>query len=129
MENQEHNRQRFSKQLTQREVEKCTISFPFDVVTSFFEFQEGHLFCMDVMGSLGKKWSFIGMIHHNEELGNCVSIRLSQLLIEKGLKADDEITFTERPRREGERPWKKFKVEVKREIRLFGQDIWGELAV
>ncbi|KAK8602476.1 hypothetical protein V6N13_057895 [Hibiscus sabdariffa] len=129
MENQEHNRQRFSKQLIQREVEKCTISFPFDVVASFFEFQEGCLFCMDVMDSLGEKWSFIGMFHHNEELGNCVSIRLSQFSIEKGLKAADEVTFTERPRREGARPWKKFKVEVKRKIRLFGQDIWGELAV
>ncbi|KAK8602474.1 hypothetical protein V6N13_057897 [Hibiscus sabdariffa] len=76
MENQEHNSRRFSKRLTQREVEKCTISFPFDAVASVFEFQEGHLFCMDAMDSLGKTWSFIGMFHRNEELGNYVLIRL-----------------------------------------------------
>ncbi|KAK8509222.1 hypothetical protein V6N13_062278 [Hibiscus sabdariffa] len=127
--NQEQIRQSFSKLLTQREVEQRTVSFPFDDVASVFEFQEGRLFCIDAMDSLGKMWPFIGMFHNNEELGNCVSICLQQFLVEKELKANDEITFTERPRQEGTRTSKRFKVEIKRKIRLFGQDIWGELMV
>ncbi|KAK8597559.1 hypothetical protein V6N13_094962 [Hibiscus sabdariffa] len=127
--NQEQVRQSFSKQLTQREVEQRTVLFPFDVVTSVFEFQEGQLFCIDAIDNLEKVWLFIGMFHNNEELGNCVSICLRQFSVEKGLKANDEITFTERPQQEGTRTSKRFKVEIKRKIRLFGQDIWGELMV
>ncbi|KAL4283683.1 hypothetical protein GQ457_16G001550 [Hibiscus cannabinus] len=117
----------FSKLLTQREVEQRTVLFPFDAVASVFEFQKGRLFCIDAMDSLEKMWSFIGMFHNNEEFGNCVSICLHQFSVEKGLKANDEITFTERPQQESMRTYKRFKVETKRKIRLFGQDIWGEL--
>ncbi|KAK8991604.1 hypothetical protein V6N11_062609 [Hibiscus sabdariffa] len=127
--NQEQTRQSFSKLLTQREVEQRTVSFPFDDVASTFEFQEGRLFCIDAMDSLEKVWSFVGMFHNNEELGKCVSICLREFPVEKGLKANDEITFTERPRQNGTRTSKRFKVLIKRKIRLFGQDIWGELMV
>ncbi|KAK8553474.1 hypothetical protein V6N13_062279 [Hibiscus sabdariffa] len=113
--NQEQIRQSFSKLLAQREVEQRTVSFPFDAVASVFEFQEGRLFCIDVMDSLGKVWSFIGMFHNNEELGKCVSICLHQFPVEKELKANDEITFTERPQQEDTRTCKRFKVEIKKD--------------
>ncbi|KAK8493105.1 hypothetical protein V6N13_095549 [Hibiscus sabdariffa] len=127
--NQEQIRQSFSKLLTQREVERRTVVFPFDTVASAFEFQEGQLFCIDAMDSLGKVWSFIGMFHNNEEFNNCVSICLHQFPVEKELKANDKITFTKRPLQKNARICKRFKVEIKRKIRLFGQDIWGELTV
>ncbi|KAK8509199.1 hypothetical protein V6N13_062256 [Hibiscus sabdariffa] len=121
--------QSFSKLLTQREVEQRTVSSPFDAIAFVFEFQEGRLFCTDAMDSLRKVLLFIDMFHNNEELDNCVSICLQQFSVEKGLKADDKITFTKRPRQEGTRTCQRFKVEIKRKIRLFDHDIWGELMV
>ncbi|KAK8602477.1 hypothetical protein V6N13_057894 [Hibiscus sabdariffa] len=129
MENHEQGKERFSKRLSQNEVEKCMIFLPFAAVASFLEFQEGRLFRMDVVDSLGKAWSFMGMFQSNEELGNYVSISWPQFATEKGLKANDEVIFMEKPRQEGEEPWKQLKVRIKRKIRLFGQDIWGELMV
>ncbi|KAL4298042.1 hypothetical protein GQ457_12G021050 [Hibiscus cannabinus] len=129
MENHEQGKERFSKRLSQNEIEKRMIFLPFAVVASFLEFQEGHLFRMDVVDSLGKAWSFMGMFQINEEFGNYVSISWPQFAAEKGLKANDEVIFMEKPRQEGEESCKQLKVRIKRKIRLFGQDIWGELMV
>ncbi|KAK8331244.1 hypothetical protein V6Z11_A10G062200 [Gossypium hirsutum] len=120
---------RFSKHLTQNEVKDRIIFFSYTDVAPFFEFQEGRLFFMDVTDSLGKAWTFIGTFYANPDVGKYVSIKWPQFLSEKGLKANDEVIFIERSRREGETPWKKFNVVIKRKIRLFGQDIWGELKV
>ncbi|MBA0755419.1 hypothetical protein Gogos_022286 [Gossypium gossypioides] len=84
---------------------------------------------MDVTDSLGKAWTFIGTFYANPEVGKYVSLTWPQFSSEKGLKANDEVIFTERPRCEGEAPWKKFNVVIKRKIRLYGEDIWGELKV
>ncbi|KAK8505284.1 hypothetical protein V6N13_045726 [Hibiscus sabdariffa] len=129
MENHEQGRERFSKRLTRNEAEKCMILLPFAIVASSLEFEEGRIFRMDAVDSLGKAWSFVGMLQKNEELGNCVSVSWPQFATEKGLKADDEIIFMEKLRREGEESWKQIQVRIKRKIRLFGQDIWGELMV
>ncbi|KAH1048203.1 hypothetical protein J1N35_038987 [Gossypium stocksii] len=127
MENQQERRQSFSKRLTQIEVENRMILFSYTVVANFFEFQANHLLFMDATDSVGKKWIFVGKFHANDNVGNYVSISLSWFAVEKGLKVNDEITFSEIP--QGNRPWKNFKVVIKRKIRLFGQDIWGEFMV
>ncbi|TYH48402.1 hypothetical protein ES332_D10G064300v1 [Gossypium tomentosum] len=115
MENQEQGKQSFSKHLTQSEVKDRIIFFSYTDVAPFFD--------------LGKAWTFIGTFYANPEVGKYVSIKWPQFSSEKGLKANDEVIFTEKPQREGEAPWKKFNVVIKRKIRLFGQDIWGELKV
>ncbi|MBA0627995.1 hypothetical protein Godav_022781 [Gossypium davidsonii] len=129
MESQEQGRQSFSKHLTQSEAKDRIIFFSYTDVAPFFEFQEGYLFFVNVTDSLGKAWTFIGTFYTNPEIGKYVSIKWPQFSSVKGLKANDEVIFTERPRRKSEAPWKKFKLVIKRKIRLFGQDIWGELKV
>ncbi|KAL4312694.1 hypothetical protein GQ457_01G054110 [Hibiscus cannabinus] len=129
MENQGQGRGRFTRRLTQNEVEQQIILFPFVAVAAYFTFEQGEAFYMNVKDSLGKEWTFKGKFHTNEEAGNYVSIGMAQFFMEKGLKANDEVTFVERPQLEWPGPWKKFRIELKRQIRLFGVDMWGELNV
>ncbi|XVE93289.1 hypothetical protein REPUB_Repub01dG0178000 [Reevesia pubescens] len=130
---QQQARERFSKRLTQVEVEKRLILFPLTVVAGFFNFEVDRLFCMDVVDWFGKAWTFMGSIHSNyEDLGSVVSVSWPQFATEKGIKANDEVIFIGQPLDDDDdhrTPWKKYKVEVKRKIRLFGQDIWGDLKV
>ncbi|XWS54861.1 hypothetical protein CRYUN_Cryun10bG0125900 [Craigia yunnanensis] len=129
MQNPGQARERFSKRLTQNDVEKCLILFPFCDVAGIFDFQEGRMFCLEVVGSTGKAWTFLGSFHTNEEMGSVVSISWPQFVSEKTLKANDEVVFVGQSMDDDEGPWKKFKIEVRRKIRLFGQDIWGDLMV
>ncbi|KAG4178630.1 hypothetical protein ERO13_A10G055150v2 [Gossypium hirsutum] len=129
MKNQEQARQSFSKHLTLSEVKDRIIFFSYTDVVPFFEFQEGYLFFVNVTDSLRKPWTFIGTFYANPEIGKYVSIKWTKFSSEKRLKANNEVIFTERPRHEGEAPWKKFKLVIKRKIKLFGQVIWGELKV
>ncbi|XVF67660.1 hypothetical protein PTKIN_Ptkin10aG0139300 [Pterospermum kingtungense] len=129
---QEHVEQaseRFSKRLTQKDVEKRTITIPFSEVAGIFDFEEGRLFCLDVLECTGQAWTFLGAFHRNEEMGSVVSISSPQFVSEKALKANDEVVFVRQSRENDSVPWKKFKIEVRRKIRLFGQDIWGDLRV
>ncbi|TYG97760.1 hypothetical protein ES288_A10G063500v1 [Gossypium darwinii] len=116
MENQQERRQSFSKRFTQIELENRMILFSYTVVANFFEFQADHLLFMNATDSVGKEWIFVGKFHASDNVGNY-----------KGLKVNDEIIFIEIP--QGNRPWKNFKFVIKRKIRLFGQNIWGELMV
>lgn len=99
----------------------------YTVVAEFFEFQKDRLFSMDATDNVGKEWTFVGAFHANDNVGDFVSINFPGFIIDKGLKVKDEITFTEIP--QGNKPWKNFKAVVKRKIKLFGQDMWGELMV
>ncbi|KAE8701607.1 hypothetical protein F3Y22_tig00110540pilonHSYRG00076 [Hibiscus syriacus] len=131
MENQGgHGREiSFASRLTRSEVQRRMMMLPVLAVAAFFEYEEGRLFFMDVKDSLGQAWIFLCRFHANEEMGNYFCISWPQFSMEKGLKENDEVIFTERPRLEGESPERKFKVEIKRKIRLFGVDMWGELNV
>ncbi|XVE66911.1 hypothetical protein DITRI_Ditri08aG0118200 [Diplodiscus trichospermus] len=130
MQNPEQARERFSKRLTEGDVGKCLIVFPICVVTGIFDFNEGHLFFMDVVGSSGSEtWKFLGSFSINEEMGPIFSISCPNFVKEKALKADDEVVFIKQPMEDEKAPFKKFKIEVKRKIRLFGKDIWGDLMV
>ncbi|KAG4178628.1 hypothetical protein ERO13_A10G055066v2 [Gossypium hirsutum] len=127
MENQQERRQSFSKLLTQIELENRMILFSYTEVANFFEFQADHLLFMNATDSAGKECIFVGKFHASDNVGNYVSINLPWFAVEKGLKVNDEIIFTEIP--QSNRPWKNFKIVIKRKIRLFGQNIWGELMV
>ncbi|TYG97756.1 hypothetical protein ES288_A10G063100v1 [Gossypium darwinii] len=118
MENQQERRQSFSKLLTQIELENRMILFSYTEVANFFEFQADHLLFMNATDSAGKECIFVGKFHASDNVGNYVSINLPWFAVEKGLKVNDD-----------NRPWKNFKIVIKRKIRLFGQNIWGELMV
>lgn len=129
MENQEQDKHSVSRRLTRNEVEDRIMLFSYDVVAEFYEFQENRMCYMDVIDGLRREWTFVGSFYMNQEVGNYVSINSLHFFTEKGLKANDEVTFTRRLQGEDEWTWKKFKVEVNRKITLFGRDIWGELMV
>ncbi|OMP11638.1 hypothetical protein CCACVL1_00372 [Corchorus capsularis] len=132
MQNGEQPRDRFSKFLTQVEAEKRIIVFPLNHVPGIFAFEEGRLTCMDVVSGDGA-WSFLASFIKDEEIGNVVSISWPQFASEKGLKANDEVSFFKQAgdhgNEEEQGPWKKFRIQVRRQIRLFGQNIWGDLMV
>ncbi|XWS40003.1 hypothetical protein CRYUN_Cryun18bG0102900 [Craigia yunnanensis] len=127
MQNPEQARERFSKRLTRNDVKKRSIVFPFSAVSGIFDFQVGRLVCLDVVESTRMAWNFICSFDTNEEMGSVVSIRCPQFMSEKGLKANDEVSFVRQD--DDKVPWKKFKIEIRRNIRLCGQDIWGDLMV
>ncbi|XWS67969.1 hypothetical protein CRYUN_Cryun04dG0050200 [Craigia yunnanensis] len=70
MQNPDQTRERFSKRLTQIEVEKCLILFPSTAVAGIFNLEEGRLFFLDVVDSTGKAWTFLGSLNTNEEMGS-----------------------------------------------------------
>ncbi|XVE49123.1 hypothetical protein DITRI_Ditri01bG0057100 [Diplodiscus trichospermus] len=128
----EQARESFSKRLTQSEVEHFLILFPIISVASIFNnLEEGRLFFVDAVDSTEKAWNFMGSLHNNyRDMGSVVSISWPQFASEKGLKVNDEVVFTVQPREDHDRsPSKLFKVEIRRKIRLFGQDIWGVLMI
>ncbi|KAE8660586.1 hypothetical protein F3Y22_tig00116951pilonHSYRG00454 [Hibiscus syriacus] len=129
MENVRQGRARFARRLTQMEMNRHIILFPFVAVAAYFNFEEGQLFPVDVIDSLGKKWAFLGTSHADEQFGNYVSFSWSQFSIEKGLKVNDEVVIIEMPQGDDEQPHSMFKIEIKRQIKLFGVNIWGELNV
>ncbi|WRX14357.1 hypothetical protein QQP08_006844 [Theobroma cacao] len=130
MQNPDQAKERFSKRLTQNEIEKCLVLFPITAVEGIFTFEEGRMFCLDVVGRTGEAWTFMATFQTNEDMGSVVSISWPQFVREKALKANDEVTFVRLAPDESDNiHWKKFKIEVRREIRLFGQDIWGDLMV
>ncbi|EOX98122.1 Uncharacterized protein TCM_006956 [Theobroma cacao] len=129
-ENPDQARERFSKRLTQNEVDKCLLMFPFTAVVGLFAFEIHRLFCLDVVGRSGKAWTFLASFEPDEDMVSVFSIRCPQFASEYALKANDEVTFVRQALNDNDKaPWMKFKIEIRRKIILFGQDIWGEVMV
>ncbi|XVE66910.1 hypothetical protein DITRI_Ditri08aG0118100 [Diplodiscus trichospermus] len=130
MQNPEQAQARFSKRLTQDDVEKDLIVFPTTAVAGIFESQPCLMYLIIdlVVGSTGQTYTFQVYFGTNHEMGRVVSIWSFNFLKEKGIRANDEVVFIRQPSDNDTAPMK-FKIEVRRKIRLFGQDIWGNLVV
>ncbi|XVE93286.1 hypothetical protein REPUB_Repub01dG0177700 [Reevesia pubescens] len=125
------SRERFSKPLI-TQTDQLVIRFPHSVVAGIYNFEVGGLICLDFVDhSTGKAWTFLGSFVSNEENGSVVlPTSWPQFVSEKSLKANDEVVFVGQSLQVDDKaPLKKFKIEVKRKIRLFGQDIWGDIMV
>ncbi|EOX98125.1 Uncharacterized protein TCM_006960 [Theobroma cacao] len=130
MQNPDQARARFSKRLTQNEVDKCLLLFHITAVAGMFTFDKDRLFCLDAVGRSGKAWTLLASFQTNEAWGSVFSISCPEFVREYALRANDEVIFVRQALDDNDKaPRMKFKIEVRRKIRLFGQDIWGEVMV
>lgn len=78
---------------------------------------------MNAQDNTEKAWSFPCTFHHDETTGTMVSVCWDEYVREKGVRANDKVVLKEKSVAEGTI----FRVEVRRKIRLFGEDIWAEI--
>ncbi|GLT63676.1 hypothetical protein SLA2020_362220 [Shorea laevis] len=110
----------FSKLLTESDVNK-NLSILFCSMGSSIP-EEGGLY-MNALDNTGKAWSFPCSVHHEETTGTVVSVCWDEFVREKGVRANDKVVLKEKSMAEGTI----FMVDVKRKIRLFGEDIWADV--
>ncbi|WRX14360.1 hypothetical protein QQP08_006847 [Theobroma cacao] len=99
-------------------------------IWGMFTFDKDRLFCLDAVGRSGKAWTLLASFQTNEAWGSVFSISCPEFVREYALRANDEVIFVRQALDDNDKaPRMKFKIEVRRKIRLFGQDIWGEVMV
>ncbi|KAJ6309170.1 hypothetical protein OIU76_018709 [Salix suchowensis] len=88
--------------------------------------QEGLTMSMQVLDRNGQDWTFSCTIKRNDSVGHFLSVGWNNFVREKDLRVDDKVTIQEEGmKKQGSGTW--IKVEVKRKIRLFGEDIWADV--
>ncbi|GLT63680.1 hypothetical protein SLA2020_362260 [Shorea laevis] len=110
----------FSKLVTESDVKRNLLIPSCSVGSSIPE--EGLLY-MNALDNTGKTWNFPCTFHHDETIGTMVSVCWDEYVREKGVRANDKVVLKEKSVAEGTI----FRVEVRRKIRLFGEDIWAEI--
>ncbi|XVE49122.1 hypothetical protein DITRI_Ditri01bG0057000 [Diplodiscus trichospermus] len=123
----------FSKVLTKSDVEKSLLipTCSFNVLP----FEEGHFFYMNVVDNTGNAWTFpcfiqqIGGDDHQQSTGSS-DISIGWLKFARKIDAKvGDVVFLHRKSLDhnstGKTP--QFRIEVKRKIRLLGQDIWADV--
>ncbi|GLT63674.1 hypothetical protein SLA2020_362200 [Shorea laevis] len=110
----------FSKLLTEPDVKKNLLIPCCSMGPSIPE--EGVLY-MNALDNAGKAWSFPCSVHHDETTVTVVSVCWDEFVREKGIRANDKVVLKEKSMAEGTI----FVVEVKRKIRLLGEDIWADI--
>ncbi|KAJ0015102.1 hypothetical protein Pint_20352 [Pistacia integerrima] len=88
-------------------------------------FEENHLLDMHVQDDCGQLWIFRCSIQKNGDAGCALSVDWLEFARHKDVRIGDEVIFQEivKDQAMGAR----IKIQVKRKIRLFGQDIWGDV--
>ncbi|KAJ6715497.1 hypothetical protein OIU85_026943 [Salix viminalis] len=114
----------FSKLLTADDIENG-LSIPGSSLGQLPD-QEGLTMSMQVHDRNGQAWTFSCTIKRNDSVGHFLSVGWNKFVRERDLRVDDKVTIQEEAmKKEGSGTW--IKVEVKRKIRLFGEDIWADV--
>ncbi|OMP01590.1 hypothetical protein COLO4_11748 [Corchorus olitorius] len=113
---------RISKRLSPKDVEE-SLCFPLPRILNV---EEGEIFQLQVRDKGDQAWTFSCSIEQHQEIGLALTVRWLAFVGAKGIKADDEVIL------QGEFMGSddmrlQFLIEVKRKIRLFGKDMWGDL--
>ncbi|XVE93288.1 hypothetical protein REPUB_Repub01dG0177900 [Reevesia pubescens] len=120
----------FSKLLTKTDVEKSLLipTSSFDV---FLPFEQGRFFYINVIDKTGKRWSFpcfIQIQQTDHQAGNIessvVSVGWFEYLCGKDVRVGDMV-YLHQKCMDDDSTVTQLKIEVKRKIRLMGQDIWA----
>ncbi|XWS54862.1 hypothetical protein CRYUN_Cryun10bG0126000 [Craigia yunnanensis] len=117
----------FSKLLTKSDVEKSLMipTCSFDVLP----FEEGHFFNLNVVDQTGNAWTFpcfVQQINDDQSIGSsAISIGWLNFARNTDVKVGDMVFFHQKSLDDNSSGSKHFRIEVKRKIRLFGQDIWA----
>ena len=117
----------FSKLLTKSDVEKSLLipTCSFDVLP----FEEGHFFYLNVVDQTGNTWTFpcfVQQISDDQSIGSSViSIGWLNFTRNKDVRVGDMVFLHQKSLDDNSSGSTHFRIEVKRKIRLFGQDIWA----
>ncbi|KAF9690223.1 hypothetical protein SADUNF_Sadunf01G0173200 [Salix dunnii] len=88
--------------------------------------QEGLTMSMQVHDRDGQDWTFSCTVKRNDSVGQFLSAGWNKFVRERDLRVDDKVTIhVEAMKKQGTGTW--IRVEVKRKIRLFGEDIWADV--
>ena len=122
----------FSKLLTKSDVEKSllipTCSF------NVFPFEQGHFFYMNVVDNTGNAWTFPCFIQQisddHQSIGSSViSIGWQKFACKKYVRVGDMVFLHRKCLDDNSIGMMQFRIEVKRKIRLLGQDIWAAVDI
>lgn len=78
---------------------------------------------MNALDNNGKTWSFPCSVYQDESSGTVVSVCWDEFVRQKGVRANDKVVIKEKSMVEGTT----FMIDVKRKIRLLGEDIWADI--
>ncbi|OMP11637.1 hypothetical protein CCACVL1_00371 [Corchorus capsularis] len=113
---------RISKRLSPKDVEE-SLAFPLPRILSV---EEGEIFQLQVRDKSDQAWTFSCSIQQHQEMGLALTVGWLEFVGAKGIKADDEVIL--QGEFMGSQDMKlEFLIEVKRKIKLFGKDMWGNL--
>ncbi|GAV61205.1 hypothetical protein CFOL_v3_04733, partial [Cephalotus follicularis] len=94
----------------------------------FLPFEEGHSANMVVEDeSTRQAWIFHCTIKGDENKGLVLSVSWLDFVRDKSLKENDEVTIFQEEFMKEKAMGTRFKIVVKRKIRLFGADIWADV--
>ncbi|OAY39820.1 hypothetical protein MANES_10G124700v8 [Manihot esculenta] len=114
-----------TKLLSQADIESC-LSFPTSSLGPL-PFQEGHSLDMNVHDQSGQEWIFSCTIQRNDSVGQFLSVGWLEFVRHKNLAVNDEVIFVEEALENQAVRSCRIKIQVKRKIRLFGNDIWADV--
>ncbi|KAJ0035465.1 hypothetical protein Pint_26425 [Pistacia integerrima] len=87
------------------------------------DFENGHLKDMHVHDDAGGLWMFHYSVQQNDIIGDVLCVDWIEFVQHKNVKVEDKVIFV----MEDEAMGGRMKIEVKRKITLFGQDIWADV--
>ncbi|KAJ0093162.1 hypothetical protein Patl1_27070 [Pistacia atlantica] len=111
----------FSKFLTEMDVTRSLV-----IPTNFMgliDFEKGRVMDMHVHDDAGGLWMFRCSVQQNGIVGDVLCVDWIEFVQHRNVKVEDKVIFV----MEDEAMGGRMKIEVKRKIRLFGQDIWADV--
>ncbi|KAK1577855.1 hypothetical protein Q3G72_025430 [Acer saccharum] len=115
----------FSKIVTDMDVTR-NLSIPTSSLSSI-PFEEGQFMDMHVYDDCGRFWVFRCSIQQMGSEGRVLSVNWIEFVGHKNVRVDDKVIFLEETCINDPTTRAKIKIEVKRKIRLFGQDFWADV--
>ncbi|XP_021286331.1 uncharacterized protein LOC110418041 [Herrania umbratica] len=114
-----------SKLLTNTDIEKSLL-VPASSL-SVLPFEEGHFFYINVIDKIGEGWSFPCFIQQSEGIeSSVVSVGWLKFLCDRDVRVGDMVFLHQESMDDDSKgTGAQLKIEVKRKIRLLGEDIWA----
>ncbi|EEF33387.1 conserved hypothetical protein [Ricinus communis] len=114
-----------SKLITKTDTESY-LSFP-TCSLGLLPFEDGHSMNMNVYDNSGRECIFSSTIQRNDSIGRFLSVGWLDFVRHKDVREKDKITILEDEIIKNQVTGTRIRIEVKRKIRLFGQDIWADV--
>ncbi|XWS62842.1 hypothetical protein CRYUN_Cryun06bG0045200 [Craigia yunnanensis] len=121
-----------SKLLTKSDIEK-NLLIP-TCPSNLLPFEESHFFYMNVVDNTGNAWTFPCFIQHmsddnQSKESSVISIGWLKFACKKDVRVGDMVFLHRKSLDDDNSTGTEFRIEVKRKIRLLGQDIWAAVDI